>query len=50
LYASVPLDADGYYETPLLPRFKLHVATLWQDELPNFFEIVQTVQEMLKDE
>lgn len=40
-------DADGYYETPLLPGLKLHVPTLWSDPLPNTIAVVQAVQMML---
>lgn len=50
LYATMPLDDAGYYQTPLLPRLALHVPTLWQDPLPDFFAIGQAVQAMVKGE
>lgn len=46
LYASMPLDDTGNYTTPLLPRFKLHVPTLWQDDLPNTVAVVEAVRAM----
>jgi Uma2 family endonuclease len=49
-YAVVTPDADGSYTTPLLPRFKLHVPTLWQDPLPDFYTVAQTVQAMWQGE
>lgn len=48
LYKDYPPDADGYYTTPRLPRFRLHVPTLWQDPLPDIFQVVQPVQDMLQ--
>jgi Uma2 family endonuclease len=50
LYASVQPDADGFYRAPRLPKLALHVPTLWQDELPGFFAIGETVRGMLVDE
>lgn len=49
LYASVSPDADGHYRTPLLPRFALHVPTLWQEKLPDIIQVVQSAQAMLKE-
>jgi Uma2 family endonuclease len=37
-------DADGVYITPLLPKFKLHVPTLWQETLPDYFAIGDLVK------
>ncbi|MFN8448945.1 MAG: Uma2 family endonuclease [Anaerolineae bacterium] len=47
-YLSVSPDADGDYRTPRLPKFALHVPTLWQDELPNVIQITESVRGMLK--
>ena len=41
---------EGLYCTPLLPQFKLHVATLWEEELPNPLAVVSAVQAMLSHE
>lgn len=46
-YERQLLDEDNY-RSPLLPGFILHVPTLWQDPLPDFFAIGKAVQEMLK--
>ncbi len=46
-YLSVSADADGNYRTPRLPKFVLNVPTLWQDELPNVVQIMETVRAML---
>ena len=47
-YVSIPADAEGNYQTPRLPKFVLHVPTLWQDELPDIVQIMQAVEAMLK--
>lgn len=47
LYISQPIDANGHYETPLLPGLKVHVATLWQSPLPDPITTVAAVQAML---
>lgn len=49
MYASMPLDEAGNYTTPLLPRFKLHVPTLWLDELPNTVAVVEAVKAMVSE-
>jgi Uma2 family endonuclease len=47
LYSTVlPIDS-GHYQTPLLPDFRLHVPTLWADELPGLGDVLSGVQEML---
>lgn len=46
LYKQI-LPVDNVYTTPLLPQFKLHVPTLWQDELPNIFSVAEMVKAML---
>lgn len=43
------VSVDNAYTTPLLPKFSLHLPTLWQDELPDIITVVQSVQAMLKD-
>ncbi len=47
VYISQPLDAEGRYETPLLPGLKIHVATLWQSPLPDPIATVAMVQAMV---
>jgi Uma2 family endonuclease len=42
-------DADGNYRTPLLPRFALHVPTLWEAKMPNIFELGERVRAMFRD-
>ncbi len=49
-YATVLLDQGGHYRTPLLPGLALHIPTLWQEPLPDFFAIGQTVQALLEQE
>jgi Uma2 family endonuclease len=48
LYTTIQPDEQNYYSTPRLPKLMLHVSTLWQDPLPDFFAIGQAVQTMLK--
>ena len=50
VYAEINVDDTGHYRTPLLPHLALHVPTLWQDELPDFFAIGQAVQAMFEAE
>ncbi len=47
-YLSITADADGSYRTPLLPRFALTVAMLWQDDLPGIVQSMAAVQAALK--
>lgn len=49
LFQAVSAHPEGYYETPLLPRFKLNIASLWQEKLPDVLQSVQMVQAMLKE-
>ncbi len=49
VYRLVAPDADGYYQTPLLPGLRLHVPTLWLKELPDFFAIGELVRAMMKE-
>jgi len=41
-------DANGNYETPLLPGLKIHVPTLWTDPLPDVETTLETVRSMLR--
>ncbi len=50
VYRVIDPDDQGFYSTPLLPRFMLHVPTLWESELPDFFAIGQAVQAMFGDQ
>ena len=47
LYKSQSIDDEGYYTSPLLPQFKLHIPTLWHEELPNFYQVAETVRAMV---
>jgi len=48
-YEQVFPNEDGDYQTPLLPGFRLPVATLWQKPLPNYIEVARLVEEMLRE-
>ncbi|MBC7870628.1 MAG: Uma2 family endonuclease, partial [Chitinophagaceae bacterium] len=48
VYTSQITDEAGNYHSPRLPKFKVNVPVLWEDELPNFFAIASTIQGMLK--
>jgi Uma2 family endonuclease len=50
VYATIQPDADGYYTTSLLPRFKLPVATLWAENKPNTLAIADLLRAMLADD
>lgn len=41
-------DTDGNYQTPLLPKLKLHVPTLWLEELPKTEPVVEAVKKMFE--
>ena len=43
-------DADGNYQTPLLPGLVLNIATLWREKLPGPGATVRAVAAMLKSE
>lgn len=47
LYADAPIGGNRDYLTPLLPEFKLHVPTLWQETLPDYGQVWQMVQAMI---
>lgn len=48
-YRSQPIDPRGYYRSPLLPGFGLHVPTLWAAELPGPAAVVAAMQALLAD-
>lgn len=50
LFQLQAVDASGHYATPKLPRFRLHVPTLWRETLPDIMQSVGLVQAMLSDE
>lgn len=47
VYMRTVEDADGIYQTPLLPGLRLSVPTLWQVELPGPITIAEQVRAML---
>lgn len=49
LYVPQSLDGDGNYQPPTLPDLMLHIPTLWNDPLPNFYEIAEAVKAMLPE-
>ena len=49
IYVRQVEDADGNYRTPNLPGLVLHVATLWQQNLPGPIAVGRAVQAMLND-
>lgn len=49
LYKSQTVDEHEVYTTPKMPLFKLHVPTLWQDELPNFYQVAEAVKAMVEN-
>lgn len=48
VYVAQPLDDQGSYRTPLLPKFVLHVPTLWQTPLPNIYEVSESIRKMVE--
>ena len=46
-YHLIYVDKDSNYQTPLLPKFMLHVPILWAENLPSPGKIAQAVQQML---
>jgi Uma2 family endonuclease len=50
VYHLIHPDDQGLYRTPLLPPFTLHVPTLWEVDLPDFFAIGKAVQDMFGDQ
>ena len=49
LYKQQVVDDDGNYSPPSLPQFKLHVPTLWQDELPDFYAVAVAIKAMVDE-
>jgi Uma2 family endonuclease len=49
LYEPQTLNESGDYITPTLPQFRLHVTTLWEDNLPDPLAIAELVREMLNE-
>jgi len=49
-YTLIREDDDGYYTTPQLPDFRLHIPRLWLPNLPDGIEIVESVKHMTDDE
>ena len=48
-YELIAPDAESHHTTPLLPNFKLHVPILWQQPLPDYFQIGDAVKAMFAD-
>jgi Uma2 family endonuclease len=48
IFIRQPEDADGNYQTPLLPGLSIHVATLWEQKLPGPGATARAVEAMLK--
>ena len=49
VYRLMRPDDQGLCRTSLLPQFTLHVPTLWEPDLPDFFAIGKAVQDMFGD-
>lgn len=47
VYQPVRVEAQDYYETPLLPGLRLDLPLLWQEKLPGFRAIGEAVRQML---
>jgi Uma2 family endonuclease len=47
VYVTALAGREGRYETALLPGLVVDVAVLWQEKLPDFFEIGERVKAML---
>ena len=45
-YAAHKEDANGNYRTPLLPKYVLHVPSLWLDPLPDLDYIMNAINAM----
>ncbi len=48
-YQQQRLNDTRHYETPLLPKFKLHVPTLWQSKFPSASGIAEAIKTMLAE-
>ena len=40
-------DDEGNYSSPALPGLRVHVPTLWRDQLPTILEVVESVRQMV---
>jgi Uma2 family endonuclease len=49
IYRRFTEDAEGNYQTPVLPGLKVHVPTLWLDKLPGASVTFSAVQKMLEE-
>ncbi len=47
IYEQILPNDNNYFTTPLLPDFKLHIPTLWVEELPNLRQAMELVETML---
>lgn len=47
LFQRVAPDENGLYHSKILPGLQLQVSWLWQESLPDIFEIVEMVKTML---
>jgi Uma2 family endonuclease len=47
-YQRADLNSRAEYQTPLLPGFRLHVPTLWQEPLPDVIAIVDQMRAALQ--
>ena len=45
---SLQQPLDDVYTTPLLPKFQLNIARLWDDPLPDFFAIGAMIKAMFE--
>jgi len=41
-------DSNGNYQPQTLPKLSLHIPTLWQDPLPDIFQVTALVKAMLE--
>jgi Uma2 family endonuclease len=45
-----PIPRTDAHTTPLLPAFRLDIATLWADDLPDILDVVEIVKVMLAED
>ncbi len=48
IYIRQEVDTEQNYETPLLPKLKVHVPTLWSEEFPQTIAVGKAVQKMFE--
>jgi Uma2 family endonuclease len=46
-YILQDIDAFGDYTTPMLPKLRIHVQTLWQSPPPGIFAVMDAVKAMV---